>query len=133
MAHPEGELAVARATTAAGIIQVLSVGSSAALEEVAAAVRTETLGFLRTEKRTRLQALRDTLPEEDRMLLVLRVDRNLEWNELARVLAGEGQEGDGGTPLADAEVTREAARLRKRFQLLKEKLREMAKGEGLIG
>jgi RNA polymerase sigma-70 factor (ECF subfamily) len=103
------------------------------LENVADAVRTETLAHLRTQTKTRLQALRDTLPEEDRMLLVLRVDRNLEWNELARVLAGEGQEGDGGTPLADAEVTREAARLRKRFQLLKEKLREMAKGEGLIG
>jgi RNA polymerase sigma-70 factor (ECF subfamily) len=64
------------------------------------------------------------------MLLVLRVDRNLEWNDLARVLA----EGDDGTaPLADADVTREAARLRKRFQLLKEKLREMAKREGLTG
>jgi RNA polymerase sigma-70 factor, ECF subfamily len=43
-----------------------------ALDRVAQAVRTETLGFLRTEKRTRLQALRDGLPEEDRMLLVLR-------------------------------------------------------------
>jgi len=37
LAHSEGELAVARATTAAGIIQVLSTLSAYSLEEVAAA------------------------------------------------------------------------------------------------
>jgi len=99
-----------------------------ALEGVAHAVRTETLAFLRTEKRTRLQALRDALPEEDRMLLVLRVDRQLAWNDLARVL----HESDEGTPLDDAAIAREAARLRKRFQLVKDRLRELAKKEGLI-
>src|SRR5579859_6330039 len=55
-------------------------GGQSAIEAVADAVRTGTLTYLRTEKRTRLQALRDLLPEEDRMLLVLRVDRKLEWN-----------------------------------------------------
>ena len=99
-----------------------------ALDEVAQAVRTQTLAFLRTETKTRLQALRDALPEEDRMLLVLRVDRQLAWNELARVLA----EADGDAPLDDAAVAREAARLRKRFQLVKDRLREQAKKEGLI-
>jgi RNA polymerase sigma-70 factor (ECF subfamily) len=99
-----------------------------ALEQVAQVVRTETMAFLRTEKRTRLQALRDSLPEEDRMLLVLRVDRQLAWNDLARVL----REGEGDAPLDDAAVAREAARLRKRFQLVKDRLRELAKKEGLI-
>jgi RNA polymerase sigma-70 factor (ECF subfamily) len=99
-----------------------------ALEQVAQAVRTETLAFLRTEKRTRLQALRDALPEEDRMLLVLRVDRQLPWNDLARVL----RESEGDDPLDDAAVAKEAARLRKRFQLVKDRLRELAKKEGLI-
>jgi RNA polymerase sigma-70 factor (ECF subfamily) len=94
---------------------------------VAIAVRTETLPFLRTQTKTRLQALRDELPEEDRMILVLRVDRRLEWTELGRVLAGEDE------PLDEAAAVREAARLRKRFQLVKERLREMAKREGLIG
>ena len=69
------------------------VGDSA-LEGVAAAVRTETLAHLRTSKRTRLQEIRDMLPEEDRMLLILRVDRKLEWNELARVLT-ESHRGGG--------------------------------------
>lgn len=37
LAHPDGELAVARATASAGVIQVLSTVSSTSLEEVAAA------------------------------------------------------------------------------------------------
>jgi RNA polymerase sigma-70 factor, ECF subfamily len=100
------------------------VGESA-LEEVAQAVKTETLGFMRTEKRTRLQGLRDALEPEDRALLVLRIDRGLAWNELARVLYERDE------PLDEASTVREAARLRKRFQHLKERLREAAKREGL--
>jgi RNA polymerase sigma-70 factor (ECF subfamily) len=103
-------------------------GSDSVLQEVADKVRTQTKAFLRTENKTRLQALRDSLPEEDRMLLVLRVDRNLAWNELARILA----EGEGSETLDDAGVAREAARLRKRFQLVKDRLREAAKREGLL-
>jgi len=99
-----------------------------ALEGVAAKVRTETLAILRTETKTRLQALRDALPEGDRMLLVLRIDRGLSWNDLARVL----HEGEEDAELDDEALTREAARLRKRFQLVKDKLREMAKKEGLL-
>jgi RNA polymerase sigma-70 factor (ECF subfamily) len=102
----------------------MRVGVSA-LEEVAAAVRTQTLEFLRTDKRSRLQAMRDALDPEDRALLVLRIDRGLAWNDLARVLA----EGSGA--LDEAAVQREAARLRKRYQHLKERLREAAKREGL--
>jgi len=96
------------------------------LEKVAAAVRTQTLDFLRTEKRTQLQKLRDALDPEDRALLVLRIDRGLAWNELARVLT------DGSEPLDEAAVAREAARLRKRYERLKEELREAAKREGLV-
>jgi RNA polymerase sigma-70 factor (ECF subfamily) len=33
----------------------------------------------------------------------------------------------------DALLKREAARLRKRFQIVKDRLREMAKREGLVG
>jgi RNA polymerase sigma-70 factor (ECF subfamily) len=105
----------------------VAVGDSA-LEDVAQAVRTETLAFLRTETRTRLHSLRDSLPEEQRMLLVLRVDRQLAWNELARVLA----ETEGDAPLDDAALAKEAARLRKQFQLVKDRLRALAKKEGLI-
>jgi RNA polymerase sigma-70 factor, ECF subfamily len=99
-----------------------------ALDAIAQQVRTQTAPFLRTETRTRLEALRDALPEEDRMLLVLRVDRQLPWSDLARIL-GDAE----GRDLRDAEaLTREAARLRKRFQLIKEQLHDLAKKEGLI-
>lgn len=94
------------------------------LDGVVEQVRSDTAAYLRTEKRTRIQRLRDSLPEDDRMLLVLRVDRDLAWNDLASVLH------DG--PLDGPALTREVARLRKRFQLVKERLREMAKREGLV-
>jgi RNA polymerase sigma-70 factor (ECF subfamily) len=109
----------------------VAVGDSS-LEQLAQAVRTETLAFLRTEKRTRLQALRDSLPEDDRMLLVLRVDKKLAWNDLARVLAESESEGQETVSLSDAAVAKEAARLRKQFQLVKDRLRALAKKEGLI-
>jgi RNA polymerase sigma-70 factor (ECF subfamily) len=83
-------------------------------------LRTATLTYLRTESRSELERLRDELPPEDRALLVLRVDRKLAWNDLARVLAAEPLEDD-------ATVAREAARLRKRFQLVKDRLRASAK------
>jgi RNA polymerase sigma-70 factor (ECF subfamily) len=97
-------------------------------EDVVAKVRTDTAAFLRTERRTRLQALRDSLPEDDRALLVLRVDRDLSWKDLARILSDSGPDG----PLDDAALARESARLRKRFQVLKDKLREIAAREGLV-
>jgi RNA polymerase sigma-70 factor (ECF subfamily) len=90
-------------------------------------VRTETTPFLRTEKKTRLQALRDALPEEDRMLLVLRVDRGLPWNDVARIVTHDEE----AAPSDEAALVQEAARLRKRFQLVKDRLRELAKREGL--
>jgi RNA polymerase sigma-70 factor (ECF subfamily) len=105
----------------------LPTGSAlSALSAVEQKVRTETLSFLRTERRTRLVELRDSLPRDDRTLLMLRVDRKLAWNELVEVLH------DGAEPLSPEALKREAARLRKRFQLVKEKLYEMARREGLV-
>jgi len=63
-------------------------------------------------------SIRAELCEEDRTLLVLRVDRDLSWREIAHVLCGEG---------ADAEaVQRKAATLRKQFERVKERLRALA-------
>jgi RNA polymerase sigma-70 factor, ECF subfamily len=89
--------------------------------EVAEIVRTETISLLRTETRTAFARLRDDLPEEDRALLVLRVDRELEWRDIARVLGAD-----------ESAIAREAARLRKRFQLVKERLRALGKARGLV-
>lgn len=97
-----------------------------ALSGIAQAVRTETLAYLRTQKRTRLEALRDSLEPADRMLLILRVDRKLSWRELAMVLWDESD------PPGEQALTRESARLRKRFQIVKDRLRELARKEGLL-
>ncbi len=103
--------------------RVADVGPSS-LERLADRVRTETASFLRTEKKTRLQALRDSLSEDDRLLLLLRVDRRLSWNEVARVLSDDDALDEPG-------LAKEAARHRKRYQLLKDRLRELARREGL--
>ncbi len=90
------------------------------------ALRTETLSYLRTERRSRIAQLRDSLPPEDQALIMLRVDRQLPWNDLARVLH------EGEDELDDGALKREAARLRKRYQIVKERLYAMARSEGLI-
>lgn len=92
------------------------------------APRSDTASYLKTQRKTRIAALRESLPREDQELLVLRVDRQLPWNDLARVLL----HGDDTSPLTDEVLRREAARLRKRFQMLKEQLYELGRREGLI-
>jgi RNA polymerase sigma-70 factor, ECF subfamily len=62
--------------------------------------------------------IRRELDDDDQTLLVLRVDRNLAWRDIAIVLLGED---------ADAEtIARRAATLRKQFERVKERLRELA-------
>lgn len=93
------------------------------LSEIAERVRTETAEFLRTPVKDAVRALRDALPDADRTLLVLRVDRGMSWLDLARVFGDE--------PEDDAALKRAAARLRKRFQLLKERLLDEARRAGV--
>jgi RNA polymerase sigma-70 factor (ECF subfamily) len=85
---------------------------------LALAVRTDTMSRRRNERRTRLRELRQTLPTEDQLLLVLRVERELDWKDLARVMNPDAE-------LDEAALDRESARLRKRFQSVKERLRAM--------
>jgi RNA polymerase sigma-70 factor (ECF subfamily) len=66
--------------------------------------------------------LRARLDAIEQTLLVLRVDQRLSWEEIADVLAGPGP-GESLTPAA----------LRKRYERLKDKLRRLARAEGLLG
>jgi RNA polymerase sigma-70 factor, ECF subfamily len=102
------------------------MASASELDRVVAAVRTETLSALRSEKFNKLKALRDELPVEDRMLLILRVDRDLSWEDTARAFLGEAEAWQ------DELIKREAARLRKRFQLVRQRLTKRARAEGLL-
>ena len=94
------------------------------ISDVVAAVHSRTLPYLRSEAKSRLAIIRDSLEEDDRALLVLRIDRALTWQEVARVFAGDGQ--------SEETIQRTAARLRKRFQSLKEKIAAQARAAGLL-
>jgi RNA polymerase sigma-70 factor (ECF subfamily) len=102
------------------------VGTLSEVTDLAQRVRSRTRPHLKTELKVGLAAIRATLDEPDRMLLVLRVDRGMSWNDVARVMADEGDDD------ADEAVSRAAARLRKRFQSVKEDIRERAVASGLI-
>jgi RNA polymerase sigma-70 factor, ECF subfamily len=95
------------------------------VSRAAAQVRSSTMPWLRSATRDRLTELRESLPVEDQMILILRVDKQLNWDELTDVL-------HEGAPLDTAARKREAARLRKRFQLIKDRLRDQARREGLL-
>lgn len=100
------------------------LSESAEVEKLTATVRAATQPYLRTEVKDAFARLRESLAPEEQELLTLRIDRDLDWNEIAQVLA------DG--PLDAASRRRAAATCRKRFERLTEKLRELALREGLI-
>lgn len=90
------------------------------LEQLAEELRTATLPYLRTEVRAEVARLREQLTPDERSLIILRVDRRLSWDAIARILAEDAE------PDAEA-LKRDAARLRKRYERIKLRLRELAK------
>jgi RNA polymerase sigma-70 factor (ECF subfamily) len=95
------------------------------LDALVAHARTQTQPWLRTDVKDRWRSLRESLDPDDRCLLVLRIDRKLEWKDIARVTLGNDAPGA-------AELVREADRLKKRLQLLKDELRQRALAAGLL-
>jgi RNA polymerase sigma-70 factor (ECF subfamily) len=89
-------------------------------------VRSTTATYRQTAAKDRMRELRETLPLDDQMLLILRVDRAMDWRDLATAMSDEHLSLEG------AELEREAARLRKRFERVKERLRELAREAGLL-
>jgi RNA polymerase sigma-70 factor, ECF subfamily len=83
-------------------------------------VRTATLEIQRTAVKDEFRVLREQLDPEDHELLLLRLDRELAWKDIARIMGG----GD--------DVDARAAALRKRFERAKERLRKLALEHGLI-
>jgi RNA polymerase sigma-70 factor (ECF subfamily) len=62
--------------------------------------------------------IRNELDEEDQILLVLRVDKDLAWRDIAQVILGEEAAAD--------ELQRKAAALRKQFERVKDRLKVLA-------
>jgi RNA polymerase sigma-70 factor (ECF subfamily) len=104
----------------------VSLSRAGPLSAIEQKIRTATLAAARTEARGRAAQLRESLPAEDQTVLILRVNRKLGWREIAQVMAYEGE------TVSDEVLEKEAVRLRKRYQLAKEKLRRMAEAQGLI-
>jgi len=100
-----------------------SPAQSSIVNNVAEKARTTTAVFRRTETKDRFQRLRDELAPEDRDLLVLRVDRGLDWKDIAIVMCDEDS--------SDKDIARESASLRKRFERVKARLKQRAKEAGL--
>ena len=65
--------------------------------------------------------LRASLSEEDQTLLALRVDRDLQWREIAQILLGDDA--------SDDELQRKAASVRKQFERIKDRMRELAEAK----
>lgn len=78
--------------------------------------RTMTQTWRKTSTKNRLWELCAELPPTDRQLLLLRIGRQMAWLDIAAILhEGESDESD---------LKRASARLRKRFERLKNQLRE---------
>jgi RNA polymerase sigma-70 factor (ECF subfamily) len=93
--------------------------SSGQASRLADSIRTRSVVVVERQRQA-LDELRQALSEEDRSLLVLRIDQQLSWNEVAEVLATEGAPVDPAT-------------LMKRFERVKTKLGELARARGLLG
>jgi RNA polymerase sigma-70 factor (ECF subfamily) len=100
--------------------------ADARLSSLVDEVRERTLPFLRSEAKSQMHALFQQLSEDDRALLQLRIDQGLSFRDLALALEF------GGEPASDEQLARAATRLRKRFQLLRERLRRLAREAGLV-
>jgi RNA polymerase sigma-70 factor (ECF subfamily) len=96
---------------------------SGVVEKVAAEIRESTMTHLRTEVKDGFAQLRAQLAPDEQMLLILRVDRDLAWRDIAAVLHD--------AELDDDARDREAAALRKRFERIKVRLRELGEKAGL--
>lgn len=94
------------------------------LQQIADAVRTRTQPYMKSEVKQAFRRLRAALSDDDQIIVMLRLDRGMGWREVAEAMQGAAHD--------DAALDREAARLRKRFELAKGKLRALAEAEGLL-
>ncbi|HSD87033.1 MAG TPA: sigma-70 family RNA polymerase sigma factor [Kofleriaceae bacterium] len=100
-------------------------GNESRIQSMVDIARSRTQPWQRTEIKDGFSAIRESLDPDDRILLTLRVDRDLPWDEVARVML-DGEDAD------EIALKKECDRLRKRFQLLKTELRKRAQEAGLL-
>jgi RNA polymerase sigma-70 factor (ECF subfamily) len=96
------------------------------ISQIEQRVRTMTLSHLKSDVKEEVVKLRQSLDPEDQMLLILRIDRQMSWNEISLVMLGHDE------PKDEIALSRKAAALRKRFERVKEDLRRLARQEKLL-
>jgi RNA polymerase sigma-70 factor, ECF subfamily len=79
-----------------------------------------------SERREKLARLRAELSPDDQALLTLRVDRELPWDDVALAFIANAE------ACSNEERKREAVRLRKRYELLRKRLAQRVREEGLL-
>lgn len=79
-----------------------------------------------SERREKFARLRAELTPDEQALLTLRVDRELSWDDVALAFMA-----DSGACDEEARK-REAARLRKRYELIRKRLAQRVREEGLL-
>jgi RNA polymerase sigma-70 factor, ECF subfamily len=104
----------------------LTLSKPGRLSALVERVRSATHVYQRTEVKDRFRALRERLDADDQLLLILRIDRDMEWRDIAIASSGDAD-------LDDDAIDRESARLRKSFERVKTELKRMAEEEGLLG
>lgn len=87
-------------------------GRRLATEEYSDLVERVSSRMSRERASKQLEAARQALAADEQALLVLRVDRKLAWDEIAEVMAADGEASD-------------AAALRKRFERIKQRLKKL--------
>jgi len=95
------------------------------VSELVQDMRSATHPYQQTDVKDQFRALRDQLDDEDQVLLVLHLDRNLTFREIAITLLGDADSDD-------ALVAREEVRLRKAFSRLRVECRRLAEAHGLL-
>ena len=104
----------------------LSLSHQAVLGGLIGQLRSSTQAYLRTDVKDEFRTLREQLHEDDQALLILYIDKQLPWREIAIVMNEQTELPD------DATLEREAARLRKRFERAKVELKDLAIKKGLL-
>lgn len=87
--------------------------------------RSRTAPWIRSEIKSKFKRLREQLEPQDRLVLMLRVDRGMPWEDIVQILAHD-------TQFAKADLRRAASALRQRFQRVKTRLHALAAAEGMF-
>jgi RNA polymerase sigma-70 factor, ECF subfamily len=89
-------------------------------------VRSATARYLRLDIKDRMREIRQRLDEDDQTLLILRIDRKLEWNDLAVVMNEVPRDAQ------ERDIEGAVLRVHSRFRTAKNRLRGLVEAEGLL-